>query len=254
MVALRSPCEVDGPSKADESSEEAAPRVACAPMQNTENEHVISRTFWDGVWSKDENREFWTRVAPEVVHLIESHPPGSHPDVLDLGCGLGRHAIAFAQAGYRVTATDLSPQAISHVEEWAKELGVQVRTQICRFTDDVFPPESFDIVLSINVIYHGHPDQFAQAIENVRRWLKPRGIFYFTCPSLEDDGYKNGNCIAPHTVELEPGHIHFCADWDELENLLGGLRVISRKKRGHHWEEDGVPQFSSRWQVLVEKD
>jgi len=218
------------------------------------NMSVRDRTFWDGVWSKDENREFWTRVVPEVVHLIESHPPEGHPDVLDLGCGLGRHAIAFAQAGYRVTATDFSPQAISHVDEWAKDLGVQVRTQICRFTDDIFPPESFDIVLSINVIYHSYLDQFAQAIGNVRRWLKPRGIFYFTCPSLEDGEYKKGKKIASHTVELEPGHIHFCASWDELKNLLGDLRVISRKKRGHHWEEDGVPQFSSRWQVLVEKD
>ena len=59
------------------------------------------KIFWEGVWSKEENRDFWTRVDPEVARLAATLSPQERPDVLDLGCGLGRNAIAFAQADTR---------------------------------------------------------------------------------------------------------------------------------------------------------
>jgi 2-polyprenyl-3-methyl-5-hydroxy-6-metoxy-1,4-benzoquinol methylase len=61
--------------------------------------------IWDKYWNNTNNHEWWERPAPEVIAFIESQSPESHPAVLDLGCGLGRHAIAFALYGFRVTAT-----------------------------------------------------------------------------------------------------------------------------------------------------
>ena len=65
---------------------------------------------WDAYWQDEDEHAWWERPAPEVLDLIRGLSPEAHPEVLDLGCGLGRHAIAFARAGFRVTATDGSAQ------------------------------------------------------------------------------------------------------------------------------------------------
>ncbi|HJP32400.1 MAG TPA: class I SAM-dependent methyltransferase [Candidatus Latescibacteria bacterium] len=210
--------------------------------------------FWDGVWRQPDSRDFWTQVDPEIASLAATLSPLDRPDVLDLGCGLGRNAIAFAQAGHRVTAVDLSESAVASVREQAAEFGLTtIRTRTGRFSDDLFVPDSFDIVLAVNVLYHALPDDFTQAICHVSRWLRPGGVFYLTCPTLEDCLYGQGTEVAPHTFELEPGHVHFHATWHHLEELLVGFDLVSRKQRDHVWEKGGVERVSSRWQILVEK-
>ena len=218
-----------------------------------EDENPQSKRFWDGVWDEEWDRDFWKRVAPEIVELIQSQNPSRRPEVLDLGCGLGRNAVAFAQAGFSVTATDLSTSAIAHLREWATQLDLPMRTLVCDFTRVVFPPDSFDIAISVNVLYHSYQEQLARAIDSVRSWLKKGGIFYFTCPTREDGEYGRGIERAPHTFEMEPGHMHYCADEGDLDRWLIGFDLLSRKRRDHHWEEEGVARFSSRWQVLAEK-
>jgi len=78
-------------------------------------------------------------------------------------------------------------------------------------------------------------------------------VFYFTCPTRQDGDYGKGKELAPHTFELEPGHYHYCADGADLDALLVGFREVSRKRREHQWKKDGIPTFSSRWQVLVQR-
>ncbi|MCK4858303.1 MAG: class I SAM-dependent methyltransferase, partial [candidate division Zixibacteria bacterium] len=88
------------------------------------------------------------------MEFIASQSPEERPNVLDLGCGLGRHAIAFAQSGFSVTATDSSQSAVWYLQKRAEELSLQIRTEVCDALGDSFSKESFNIVLSYNVIYH----------------------------------------------------------------------------------------------------
>ncbi len=213
-----------------------------------------TRRFWDAAWSRHKEQDFWKQVSPDVVQLIESQSPEVRPTVLDLGCGLGRNAIAFAQAGFRVYAADLSTKGAAYLQGWAQRLELAVSALICDFASDVFLPESFDIVVSVNVLYHGHQSQLERAITNVGRWLKPDGIFYFTCPDSQDGDTRKGKEVARRTFELEPGHVHCCVDEEDLDRLLTGLSELSRNRRDHRWQDEGgSPHSSSRWQVLVKK-
>ena len=212
-----------------------------------------ARDFWDSAWKDGDDSEFWKTVAPEVVDLVRSQSPQDRPQVLDLGCGLGRNAMAFAQAGFHVSAVDLSSAAVSHAREWAQSLGLDVRTRVCDFLEDAFAPESFDIVLSYNVLYHTYREQVAQTIGNIRRWLRPRGIFYFTFPTRQDGQYGEGLELAPHTFQIEPGHMHYYADEADLDQLLDGFRVLARGRRERHHDSNEATLFSSRWRVLAEK-
>jgi SAM-dependent methyltransferase len=212
---------------------------------------------WEAYWAREDEHAWWERPDPDVLDLIRAQSPAARPHVLDLGCGLGRHAVAFAQAGYWVTATDVSSRAVEHVTRWARDLGLEVTTKQCDMLDQGFPPGSFDVVVSYNVLYHGHREQFAAAIAHVHELLKPGGIFFFTCPTRQDGKYGYGECVAPHTYlatrSVTPGDIHYFADEVDIDALLSGFRLVWRKREEGYWDNQGIQQFYSNWHVLAEK-
>jgi 2-polyprenyl-3-methyl-5-hydroxy-6-metoxy-1,4-benzoquinol methylase len=75
--------------------------------------------------------------------------------VLDLGCGVGRHALLFAEHGFAVEAIDGAAAGLDFAcrEAAARSLRLNLR----QADADALPiaDESFDDVLSWNVIFHG---------------------------------------------------------------------------------------------------
>lgn len=213
--------------------------------------------IWETYWKDRSNWDWWKKPAPEVLDLIRSLSPAERPKVLDLGCGLGRHAIAFALAKFSVTATDASPTAIQHLNEWARSLQLAIETQVSDVLADTLPSEAFDVVLSYNVIYHGSRERFSQALQHVRGLLRAQGIFFFTCPSRQDGKYGFGQMVAPHTYRcsksVAPGDIHYFADEEDLAELLVGFRTLARWKSEGYWDNRGEQQFYSNWHVRAEK-
>lgn len=63
-------------------------------------------------WSNKDNHEGWKNLALEERDFIRLLSSLQRPKVLDLGCGIGRHAIVFALAHFSVTATDASATSI----------------------------------------------------------------------------------------------------------------------------------------------
>lgn len=218
---------------------------------------ATSPSIWDTYWQSDEDHTWWKRPAPEVVELIASQAPADRPAVLDLGCGLGRHAIAFARAGFTVTACDGSGSAIAHLAKWARDLSLPIRLLVCDVRSDLLPAAAFDIVLAYNVIYHGYRHQLAAAIEHVGRLLRPNGLFYFTCPTRQDGKYGFGQEVAPHTFRCErsitPGDMHYFADEVDLDELIAGFLPVRRDRREGYWDNKGTRQFASNWHILVAK-
>jgi SAM-dependent methyltransferase len=218
---------------------------------------AMTGNSWESFWIRTDNHDWWERPAPEVIDFIETQSPTKRPKVLDLGCGLGRHAIAFAKKGFCVTATDVSKVAIAHLRQWALTLELPIEAEIVDILDKTLPANSFDIVLSYNVIYHGYREQFAMAIEHVRDLLKSGGLLFFTCPTRQDGKYGFGEQVAPHTFRCTksviPGDLHYFADEKDLDDLLTGFLLRSRRKDEGYWDNEGVRQFYSNWIVLAEK-
>ena len=64
---------------------------------------------WDKRWATSEGRANWLEPHPAVVAILpELHARGVRR-VLDLGCGVGRHALLLAEHGFDVEAIDGSP-------------------------------------------------------------------------------------------------------------------------------------------------
>src|ERR1700730_12417485 len=64
-------------------------------------------------------------------------------EILDLGCGTGRHSIRMAAAGARITALDFSSRMLAQAREKAGES--DVRFQLHDLSQPLpFPAENFD--------------------------------------------------------------------------------------------------------------
>lgn len=61
---------------------------------------------WDERWATPEGRADWLVPHPAVAAMVPVLKTRGTQTVLDLGCGIGRHALFFAEHGFAVEAVD----------------------------------------------------------------------------------------------------------------------------------------------------
>jgi SAM-dependent methyltransferase len=118
--------------------------------------------------------EYWwyaalrSLVVQTVTPLVEQTPS---PLILDAGCGTGGMAKILKETlpSAGIVCMDYSPEAIAHTRE--RGLGLLARGDVERLP---FPAESFDLVVSLDVLYtRGLDDR--RAVQEICRVLKPEG-------------------------------------------------------------------------------
>lgn len=139
--------------------------------------------WWDGYF--DETfvriyRDFLTleRTAHEVAGLLQMVPLPPGARVLDLACGWGRHAVALAQEGFRVTGVDWSATLLERARGRAEASGVEV--EWVRGDMRELPwEERFDAVLSLysSLGYFLSDEEDLRVLRAARRALRPGGAF-----------------------------------------------------------------------------
>jgi SAM-dependent methyltransferase len=102
--------------------------------------------------------------------------------VLDVACGEGYGSLALLRAGAaRVDAVDVSEEAIGKARITFKDANLQYRTADAERVDELFPEQSFDLVISCETIEHvNDPVAFLRAIRKIAR---RDAIIIITCPN-----------------------------------------------------------------------
>lgn len=209
--------------------------------------------YWNSEWQKADGTSPWAQAEPWVSEHAATLAPGSC--VLDLGAGIGRHALAFARVGHRVTALDASEAAISATSAAAFAAGLMVDTVQASMTDLPFDNGSFDHVLAWNVIYHGDETVVRCSLSEIARVLRPGGTFMATMLSARrlpvEQAKAKGHEISRNTWVFEgPGdkvHPHYFCTAPELLSLLWGFEIFTLYDRPH--EKPG----SWHWHLLAER-
>ncbi|MDX1617188.1 MAG: class I SAM-dependent methyltransferase [Balneolaceae bacterium] len=116
--------------------------------------------------------------ARQLIDLLEQTLNLSGcSEILDLGCGRGRHAISLAERGYNVTGLDLSREAIQTAREKAETKGLDIEFVI---RDMRYPlPRTFDAIVNLFTTfgYFSSDEENGHVIDSVVEMLDPGGMF-----------------------------------------------------------------------------
>ncbi|WP_405487179.1 class I SAM-dependent methyltransferase [Nocardia sp. NBC_00511] len=134
-------------------------------------------------------------------------------DVLELGAGHGRDAIYLAESGFQVTATDFSAVALTQLRERAeaRDLGDRVRT----VEHDARQPipltyRSVDAVYAHMLLCMNLSTQeIRDLLTEIRRVLKPGGVFVYTVRTVEDPHFGAGRALGDDIYENDGFAVHF---------------------------------------------
>jgi tellurite methyltransferase len=209
---------------------------------------------WDRWWGEAKERAHWSDPERAVVAFIPVLQDRRARRVLDVGAGIGRHALAYARAGLEVVATDASATGIDEIIRAARSAGLKVDALVAPFAALPLEDGSVDHVLAWNVIYHGDGDVVAAALEECRRVLRPTGTLQLTMLSKRHRAYGVGTEVRPGTF-VDPTstgdkeHPHFYVDGMGLTTLLAtaGFEVVSMA------DVDQQPRGGFHWVVLAER-
>jgi SAM-dependent methyltransferase len=110
--------------------------------------------------------------------------------VLDAACGVGRHAVAFAERGLSVDGVDVSPTFVEHARERAEEAGVADRARFVegdlRRLDAAALDPPYDLAVSLFTSF-GYFDDATnlRVLEGLHGQLAPDGALAVDVPNRE---------------------------------------------------------------------
>lgn len=211
---------------------------------------MAAYTYWEHVWRSGAGQA-WVRPDSWVVDELALVRSQGIRSTLDLGCGLGRHAVLLAQQGYRSHASDRAGAAVAATREAARRHGVDVSIVQADMAALPYGQESFDFILAFNVCYHTDRRGLRRTISEVRRVLRPGGLYAVTMLSKRNVEYGRGIETSPDTF-CQPDalddkvHPHLYADRADLVEFHDGFKLVRAKEM----EQSTAGSF--HWQCLFQ--
>ena len=166
--------------------------------------------------------------------------------LLDIGCGGGFLAEAFAVDGADVFGLDLSQGAVRTARDHAARQGLCLHVASGRAESLPFAPEMFDAVVLADLLEH--LDDFSRALAEACRVLKPGGLLLYETVNRTLLSRMGAIWVMEHVLKRIPVRSH---DWQrfirpaELVESLEACGFRSRELRGLALK-GGVPGFLLR--------
>ena len=205
---------------------------------------------WNDQWAAIQAGSKWLTPEPDVKAWSNGLAPASR--ILDLGAGVGRHALWLAGRGFNVTALDAAADGLARIDAMGGVTTVNAPMHTLPFDD-----QSFDHVLSWNVIYHGDEAILSQTISEIHRVLRPGGTFHGTmltkrAIALTQAKLPGGREISRNTWvfdddEGDKRHPHYFCDSTDLMRVFADFDILRVSTDFHEGGRGG------RWHLILER-
>jgi SAM-dependent methyltransferase len=189
---------------------------------------MVQSVGWD--W-ENANHSHWLKPTDTGFYLANKWKELGYETVLDLGSGLGRHAICFAKHGLKVSAMDISEYGIQHLLSWAANENLSINTCVGDMLALPYEDKSFDCVFAYHVLSHSDTKGVKKIIEEIERVLKPQGEVLLSFCSKETTIFVESLYpkIDENTLlcqdEPEVGAPHFYVDLVGILDLMSNFSI-----------------------------
>jgi len=191
-------------------------------------------------------------LAPSVAakKSIKLFKEKNIKNIIELGAGLGRDTIFFAENSLKVNVLDYSPSAVKIINDKSKKNNLlnfisakvfDIRKKLPfkdGSIDGCFSHMLYCMALSMS--------ELENLNKEIHRILKPGGINIYTVRHTEDGDYKNGTHIGEDLYENDGFIVHFFSE-EKVKKLSKGFRILEIEK----FEEGSFPRKLFR--VTLEK-
>ena len=224
---------------------------------------MVKSKPWNWSIVNGENAEIWKNPSPESFYYSERWKQQNKKDLLDLGCGIGRHTILFAMNGFNTYAFDLSQVALQRTKEWADKLDLKVYYKQGYMLSLPYKYNSIDCIFCKNVMSHTDTQGIRQIISELHRVLRKSGECFLTLGSKSAWGFQQDWPMVDENTKIrtvpgdpEDGVPHFYADFNLIKNLFNEFEL----KSVDHVEQfsldnlsDNQPQIWKHYHILIKK-
>ncbi len=207
---------------------------------------MTAHVFWDRVWRTPAKSSEWSAADPWVAESVGQLRDRGARATLDIGCGIGRHCVLLAREGFASHGVDRGSAGVTATRDAAREQGVHVAVVVGDMAALPYQSASFDFVLAFNVNYHTDEDGLRQTLAEVRRVLRPGGLYQCTMLSKRNREFGRGIEVSANTF-CQPGatddkvHPHLYTNAQDLVRLHDGFDLRSAfdaeqsTARSFHW-------------------
>lgn len=184
-------------------------------------------------WAWDqEHSSIWLSPSEESYYIAQRWKENGFREVLDFGCGLGRHAVYFAKQGFRVSAFDLSVEGTEHLRRWSDKENLSIDTTLADMLDLPYENNSFDAIFAYHVISHTDSIGMKRILMEITRILKPGGEIYLSLCSKETWSFKDAgypkldeNTVIKTEDGPEKGIPHFYVTLHDIISLFHEFEI-----------------------------
>lgn len=142
---------------------------------------------WDDVYK---NRgKFFQKPHPSVVSFAKFLRDQGVKNILDIGCGTGRHPVFLSKLGFNVSGFDISPTGLKLTKIWLKKENLDADIRVLEM-DKKYPYKDgcFDAIISIKTLHHNNPNRLKRSILEVSRVLRKGGYVFIIVPKTMTQG------------------------------------------------------------------
>ncbi|WP_280380136.1 class I SAM-dependent methyltransferase [Nocardia wallacei] len=205
----------------------------------------VQRRHWQATY--EANPEMYGQAPSQpAVRAAEVFAAAGAHRVLELGAGHGRDALYLARAGFAVHATDFSETGLEQLRARAE---AEHLDEVTTATVDVrqalpLPDESVDAVYAHMLLCMAlSTTEIHTLVAEVRRALRPGGVFFYTVRHTGDAHYGAGVDHGDDIYEHGGFAVHFFS-----RQLVDDLAADWKLQQFNEFEEGALPR--RLWSVV----
>lgn len=200
----------DGPDRAPGAGQL---RQALKTAADRERELAeIQRDHWQHAYQAHPSM-YGTAPSTAALHAAAVFRTAGVTDVLELGAGHGRDTLYLAREGFTVRASDFSTNALDQLRRAARtaHLAGQVSVMVHDIREPLpLPDTSVDAVFAHMLLCMAlTTTEIRAAVGEIRRVLRPGGVFVYTVRHTGDAHYRTGTAHSEDIWEHGGFAVHF---------------------------------------------